>query len=288
MPNLIINDASHRFEEDQTLLDVLLKAGIYIPNLCYNPILRRLSKDCGCGCNPKPMKDTCNEAKNPSASCCSGGEESQEKRCCRLCIIELEYDGKIGDVYACCTKAIDGMIVRTETLGVNEKRRLAIENLWALCPDADILKELAERYNIEEVPFSQEDNDCIQCGMCIDSCREIVQANALGFVKKNGRRYAELIDEDACIACGFCYSICPTGAINPEKIAMVSYRNKSGSERLCRFAIMGLIPFAYCANSYNCARCEVDQRYRTYLPIHPLLIARAEKNNIISRYLIQF
>lgn len=100
------------------------------------------------------------------------------------------------------------------------------------------LKKLASQYNANqsmykgefneyEVDFSHpliefDQNKCILCGKCIRICKEIVGAEALGFVKRGFNTYVapsmELpLNETKCESCGMCITVCPTAAISENK-----------------------------------------------------------------------
>ncbi len=50
-----------------------------------------------------------------------------------------------------------------------------------------------------------EADECIGCGICVDSCPQEVLEVVNGV--------CEPVNEDACIACGDCVEECPMGAI---------------------------------------------------------------------------
>ena len=80
---------------------------------------------------------------------------------------------------------------------------------------------------------------------------------------------------DACIGCGACDAICPTECIEMEARKIEQLRKLPVAERPCRYALMGLMNGAVCANNYECATCEVDQRiFEACHPEHPIFAAR--------------
>ena len=67
---------------------------------------------------------------------------------------------------------------------------------------------------------------CYLCGLCVRICDEVVGAKAISFVGRGvdrevGTPFYKV--SEACIACGACEFICPTGAIK------VTRRDRQGA-----------------------------------------------------------
>ena len=180
-----INDKEVQGEEGDYILDVAGKVGIEIPTLCHH------------------------EALEPAGMC-------------RLCTVEL-FDGrKTRFVTACNYPIWEGMEVFTDSESVIQGRKLIVELLLARCPNVPVLKELARKYGIEEPRFVPEKDDCILCGLCVRICEKMGNSA----ISLTGRGVDMKVDTpfhvqtDICMGCGSCASVCPTGHIKLEDIAV--------------------------------------------------------------------
>lgn len=205
-PTLNINGMTVEFQAGQTILEVARSAGIdTIPTLCY-------------------LKDT-----TATGSC-------------RMCMVEVE--GARTLLPACATPAASGMVIKTESVRVDDSRRMVLELLLAsgnhnclVCEANGVceLQALAYRYQVptpsfaypSDLPQEPEDNKnlirrdfskCIMCGRCVRVCNEkqVNQAISIGFrgahnmiVTRSGHTYS---DSD-CVFCGECVQACPVGAL---------------------------------------------------------------------------
>jgi formate dehydrogenase major subunit len=76
------------------------------------------------------------------------------------------------------------------------------------------------RYKVDtRHPFIKIDsNKCIRCGRCVNTCSEILNVSALGFVNRGFRTIIKpalekSLQETNCVSCGNCIDVCPTGAL---------------------------------------------------------------------------
>ncbi len=195
---------------------------------------------------------------------------------CRMCIVEVRRGKRTRLVTSCNFPASEGLEVRTNTDEVLRNRALMAELLLARCPEAKKVQEIAASLGVTKSRFkTTETSNCILCGLCVRVCDEIVGASAIGFEGRGSTRAVGTpfyIDSDACIGCGACTYVCPTGAMQMEAVTRERWRKELGQgQRLCRYARMGLISYKVCPNSFDCATCEVDQRFFDEFETHPIL-----------------
>jgi predicted molibdopterin-dependent oxidoreductase YjgC len=156
---------------------------------------------------------------------------------CRICVVELE--GSRALVPSCSRKAEPGMVVRTDTERVRLSRKLVLELLASSIDvsTAPSLVEYMERYGARPERFGPQpatvaqpvkiDNDlyvrdyskCILCYRCVEACGEDAQNTyaiavaGRGFHAHISTEYDVPLPESACVYCGNCIGVCPTGAL---------------------------------------------------------------------------
>ena len=223
------------------LIEVLREAGIRVPTLCHHA---RLS---------------------PAGAC-------------RLCVVEVSVGGRRPRLTTACNHPVlPDLEVHTDTDWVRRTRKGVLTLLLQLAPGAPELRALAREYGVLQQPAFERDGErCIRCGLCVRVCTEIVGAQALGWAGRGDRRrVGTAFDDwpDECIGCGACAAVCPTQAIHMEERAVERFLERHGPSRSCRYALLGLTPGAVCPNSFQCWRCDVEQRIGDTLRDHPAFLA---------------
>jgi predicted molibdopterin-dependent oxidoreductase YjgC len=170
------------------------------------------------------------------------GDTLVPRNACRICVVEV--DGARVLVPACSRSAEDGMVVHTDTPRVRQARRMVLE-LLASASDLSLTSGvegwMAEygadpnRYGGPPAgsPASQPvkiDNDlyirdyakCILCYKCVDACGSQWQNTFAISVAGRGAdahistEFDVALPDSACVYCGNCLEVCPTGALLPK------------------------------------------------------------------------
>jgi predicted molibdopterin-dependent oxidoreductase YjgC len=158
---------------------------------------------------------------------------------CRLCVVEV--DGNRALVPACSRAIEAGMVVHTQSPRVRHARRLVLE-LLASSVDlstAPTLTPMLAEYGCEPArhgprgsvrTLAQDpklDNDlyvrdyskCVLCYKCVQACGVdhqntfAIAVAGRGFDAHIATEFDVPLPESACVYCGNCIAVCPTGAL---------------------------------------------------------------------------
>ncbi|MGE0813567.1 MAG: 2Fe-2S iron-sulfur cluster-binding protein [Vicinamibacterales bacterium] len=195
-----VDGAAVEVPEGSTLLDACRAAGKDVPTLCYLETLTPVNV-------------------------------------CRVCVVELEGARVLAP--ACSRKAEAGMTVHTDSPRVRTARKVVLE-LLASSVDlstADSLRPMLRDYGAEPERFGagaatvaqpvKDDNDlyvrdyskCVLCYKCVEACGTDAQ-NTFAIAVAGRGFHAHIsteldvpLPESACVYCGNCIAVCPTGAL---------------------------------------------------------------------------
>lgn len=207
--------------ENQTILEVALENGIYIPTLCHLEGLLDIGS-------------------------------------CRVCLVEVKGSSKL--LPACVTKVEEGMEVFVNTDRLRQYRKMIVELLFSernhICSVCVTnghceLQSMAQKLGITHItvpyrhPRLQVDashsryildhNRCILCTRCLRVCHQIEGAHTWDITGRgvNARMITDLNrpwgESETCTACGKCVHVCPTGALfeKGKSVAEMSKRKQS-------------------------------------------------------------
>ena len=160
---------------------------------------------------------------------------------CRVCVVEVEGARVLAP--ACSRRAETGMKVHTNSPRVRTSRKVVLE-LLASSVDlstADELQDRLKEYGADAARFGggatvgqpvKIDNDlyvrdyskCVLCYKCVEACGADAQNTfAIAIAGRGFRAHVSTeldvpLPESACVYCGNCIAVCPTGALmaSPE------------------------------------------------------------------------
>ena len=183
------------------------------------------------------LLDACRAAGKDIPALCRG-DTLTPKSVCRVCVVEVAGTPTL--VPACSREAEPGMEVRTDTERARHSRKVVLE-LLASSVDLSTTPRAAEwireygarpdRFGPNAARVDEEprvDNDlyvrdyakCVLCRLCVDACGDQGQSTFAIAVSGRGFDARIAVEQDApltdsaCVYCGNCVEVCPTGALS--------------------------------------------------------------------------
>ena len=208
MVNLKINDLPVTVPEGTTILEAAKKLAIDIPNLCYL-------------------------------------KEINEIGACRICVVEVK--GARSLAAACVYPVSEGMEVYTNTPKVVGARKTELELILSTHKKKCLscvrsgsceLQKLSKDFGVEDedayagenpsheidttaVHMFRDNDKCVLCRRCVAACNKwqsvgVIGPNERGFATHIGCAFEQDLGDVACVSCGQCIVVCPTGAIGEK------------------------------------------------------------------------
>jgi predicted molibdopterin-dependent oxidoreductase YjgC len=156
---------------------------------------------------------------------------------CRLCVVELEGSRTL--VPACSRKVEPNMSIKTDSERVRLSRRLVLEFLASSVDlsTAPMMQEYMERFDahperfgtapatvtqpvkIDNELYVRDYSKCVLCYKCVEACGVDAQNTfaiavaGRGFSAHIATEFDVPLPDSACVYCGNCIGVCPTGAL---------------------------------------------------------------------------
>ena len=181
--------------------------------------------------------DACNSIEIDTPTLC-WGETLTPANACRVCMVELE--GARTLIPACSRRAEQDMVIHTDSERVQLNRRMVLE-LLASSVDMTLtspeVRGWIRQYGAQPSRFGaaaatvaqpvKVDNDlyvrdysrCILCYKCVEACGVDAQNTfaiavaGRGFDAHISTEFDTPLPDSACVYCGNCIGVCPTGAL---------------------------------------------------------------------------
>ena len=156
---------------------------------------------------------------------------------CRVCVVELEGSRVL--VPACSRKVEAGMKIHTDSDRVRQSRRVVLELLassvdmtltspqvrgWMDSYGANPAKfgevaTVAQPVKVDNGLYVRDYSRCILCYKCVEACGVEAQNTfaigvaGRGFDAHIATEFDTPLPDSACVYCGNCIGVCPTGAL---------------------------------------------------------------------------
>jgi predicted molibdopterin-dependent oxidoreductase YjgC len=156
---------------------------------------------------------------------------------CRVCVVELEGSRVL--VPACSRKVEEGMKIHTDSARVRHSRRLVLELLassvdisltspqvqgWMRSYEArpqrfGDVATVAQPVKVDNELYVRDYSRCILCYKCVEACGVEAQNTfaigvaGRGFDAHISTEFDTALPDSACVYCGNCIGVCPTGAL---------------------------------------------------------------------------
>jgi predicted molibdopterin-dependent oxidoreductase YjgC len=197
---LIVDGKPVAVARGATILDACAQAGIETPTLCFLQTLTPVNA-------------------------------------CRVCVVELEGSRVLAP--ACARRAESGMKVYTDSERVRHSRKMVLEFLASsvdlstapavqqYCREygADPRRYGGEAATVEQPPkidnalYMRDYSKCVLCYKCVEACGVDAQNTfaiavaGRGFDAHIATEFDVPLPDSACVYCGNCIGVCPTGAL---------------------------------------------------------------------------
>jgi predicted molibdopterin-dependent oxidoreductase YjgC len=155
---------------------------------------------------------------------------------CRVCMVEV--DGSNTLVPSCSRAIEDGMVVSTTSERAVQSRRVVLE-LLASASELDRTEHVAnwmvdhgadpgrfvgvgahdQPAKVQDDLYVRDYARCILCYRCVDACGEqhqntfAITVAGRGFDAHISTEFDVALPDSACVYCGNCIAVCPTGAL---------------------------------------------------------------------------
>ena len=200
MVDLTIDGRPIRVPEGTTILAACAAEGIAIPTLCFLETLTPVNV-------------------------------------CRLCVVEEERSRVL--VPSCSRAVDDGMIVHTQSPRVRLARKVVLEllasavDLSTMAGAAALLEDygcrpdrfgataatVAQPPRIDNELYVRDYGKCVLCYKCVEACGAdhqntfAIAVAGRGFGARISTEFDNALPDSACVYCGNCIAVCPTGAL---------------------------------------------------------------------------
>ncbi len=217
-----VNEIDVALAEGLTVLDACRAVGADIPTLCYGPTMTAANACRVCVVEVEGSRTLVPSCSRKLEEGMQIHTESDRARHSRRLVMELlgsasELDHAGGQLEAWMTKAG----ARPTRFGAPEpeaRRHTPIPGHHH-APNPDLAARVAEPVKVEDDLYVRDYTRCILCYRCVDACGVehqntfAIAVVGRGFDARISTEFDVMLPDSACVYCGNCIAVCPTGAL---------------------------------------------------------------------------
>ncbi|HXY84124.1 MAG TPA: 2Fe-2S iron-sulfur cluster-binding protein [Gaiellaceae bacterium] len=216
-----IDGETVRVTEGSTLLDACRQLGIATPTLCYSDTLTPVNVCRVCVVEvegSRTLVPACSRKVEPGMVVHT---DSERVRTSRRLVLELLGSSVDLSTAPDAQRFLADYEARPERFGsaAGATDRDAAEAGRHEIPDGESAATVSQQIKIDNELYVRDYSKCILCYKCVEACGEdhqntfAIAVAGRGFDARISTEFATPLPESACVYCGNCIAVCPTGAL---------------------------------------------------------------------------
>jgi predicted molibdopterin-dependent oxidoreductase YjgC len=219
---LTIDGQPLQVPEGSTILDACRKLGIDTPTLCYGETLTPANACRICVVElegARTLVPACSRKVEPDMVIRTDSERVRRSRKMVIEFLASSVDLSITPAAQDYLQRYDGRPERYGPPAPPDPERDRKRPGHHERPDGQTAATVHAPANIDNDLYVRDYSKCILCYKCVDACGEQYQNTfaitvaGRGFDARISTEYANPLPESACVYCGNCIAVCPTGAL---------------------------------------------------------------------------
>jgi predicted molibdopterin-dependent oxidoreductase YjgC len=220
-----VDGRSVRVPEGTTILQALRQAGIDTPTLCYLETLTPVNACRVCVvevAGARALVPACSRTVEPGMVVKTDSERVRHSR--KLVLELLASSVDLSLVSAETRRWMTEYGAEPERFGspappAPDGRRDTAHAGHHSAPEGDMAATVAQPVKVDNDLYVRDYSKCILCYKCVEACGEDAQNTfaiavaGRGFEARISTEYAIPLTDSACVYCGNCIGVCPTGAL---------------------------------------------------------------------------
>ena len=220
-----IDGASVRVPQGATLLDACKAAAIDTPTLCYGDTLHPVNACRVCVVELEGSRTLVPSCSRKAEEGMVVHTDSERVRLSRKLVLELlgsSVDLSLAPNVPAYNERYDA---RPERFGPPTAPRTDRDQAHAghhERPTGALAETVAQPVKVDNELYVRDYSRCILCYKCVEACGEdwqntfAIAVAGRGFDARISTEFAAPLPDSACVYCGNCVAVCPTGALMPK------------------------------------------------------------------------